>query len=86
MLIVTRRVGETLMIGDTVLCVVAGKGNSVQIGIAAHKDVKIVREELLQENELIARYNKVGYMDVGATKSHPSRRDKSLYYENNHKN
>jgi carbon storage regulator len=47
MLILTRRVGETLMIGDSVDVTVLGiRGNQVRIGINAPKDVSIHREEI----------------------------------------
>jgi len=47
MLILTRRVGETLIIGDDVVITVLGvKGNQVRIGINAPKDVSIHREEI----------------------------------------
>ena len=47
MLILTRRVGETLMIGDDVkVTVLASKGNQVRIGIDAPRDVDVHREEI----------------------------------------
>lgn len=47
MLILTRRVGETLMIGDEVTVTVLGvKGNQVRIGVNAPRDVTVHREEI----------------------------------------
>ena len=49
MLILTRRVGETLMIGEDVSVTVLGiKGNQVRIGVNAPKDVSVHREEIYQ--------------------------------------
>ena len=47
MLILTRRVGETLMVGDEVTVTVLGvKGNQVRIGVNAPKEVAVHREEI----------------------------------------
>jgi carbon storage regulator len=49
MLILTRRVGETLRIGDDVSVTVLGvKGNQVRLGVDAPKDVAVHREEIYQ--------------------------------------
>ncbi|MDE1062941.1 MAG: carbon storage regulator CsrA [Oceanospirillaceae bacterium] len=49
MLILTRRVGETLMVGDQVTVTVLGvKGNQVRIGVNAPRDVAVHREEIYQ--------------------------------------
>lgn len=47
MLILTRRVGETLMVGDDITVTVLGvKGNQVRLGVNAPKDVAVHREEI----------------------------------------
>ncbi|MGB5438921.1 MAG: carbon storage regulator CsrA [Gammaproteobacteria bacterium] len=49
MLILTRRVGETLMVGDEVTVTVLGvKGNQVRIGVNAPRDVAVHREEIYE--------------------------------------
>lgn len=61
MLILTRRVGETLMVGDDVVITVLGvKGNQVRIGINAPKEISIHREEV---------YNRINQSQDAAQKS-----------------
>jgi len=49
MLILTRRIGETLMVGDDVAITVLGvKGNQIRLGVDAPKNVSVHREEIYQ--------------------------------------
>lgn len=53
MLILTRRIGEKIMIGDEVEAVILGvKGNQVRLGIVAPKDIPVHREEIYQRIQL----------------------------------
>ena len=71
MLILTRRVGETLMIGDDVTVTVLGvKGNQVRIGINAPKDLAVHREEIYQR----IRREQEGQKDVSGTSDDPLRK------------
>jgi carbon storage regulator len=59
MLILTRRIGETVMIGGNVTVTVLGvKGSQVRMGVNAPKDVAVHREEIyerLRQNEALER-------------------------------
>ena len=59
MLILTRRVGEVLKVGDDVTVTVLGvKGNQVRIGVKAPKDVQVHREEIwlrIQEEKRVEK-------------------------------
>ena len=64
MLILTRRVGESLMIGEEVTVTVLGvKGNQVRIGVAAPREVAVHREEIF---ERIRRGESAGDPATGA--------------------
>ena len=53
MLILTRRVGETLVIGDDIVVTVLSiKGNQVRVGVKAPKEISVHREEVLERINL----------------------------------
>jgi carbon storage regulator len=64
MLILTRRVGETVMIGNEVTVTVLGvKGNQVRIGVNAPKNVSVHREEI---------YERIKREEDGDSRTHDS--------------
>ena len=66
MLILTRRVGETVMIGDEVaVTVLRVKGNQVRLGVNAPKSISVQREEIFQR---IKREGGQGLESVDAKK------------------
>jgi carbon storage regulator len=71
MLILTRRVGETLMIGDSVTVTILGvKGNQVRVGITAPKDVAVHREEIFQRiGKEAAHAGEAGAEDAGSERN-----------------
>ena len=49
MLILTRRIGEKLVIGENVTVAVVGvKGNQIRVGIDAPRDIQVHRDEIYQ--------------------------------------
>ncbi len=67
MLILTRRVGESLIVGDDVTLTVLGiKGNQVRIGVNAPKEVSVHREEIYQR----IQREKNGDLDAAANEGH----------------
>lgn len=65
MLILTRRVGETLMIGDQVTVTVLGvKGNQVRLGVNAPKEVSVHREEIYRRIQTEKSGDGGGYDDA----------------------
>lgn len=79
MLVLTRKLGEVIRVGETVTVrVLEVKGNQVRLGVDAPADVRIYREEIYRavrkENEEAAVVDKGG-LD-GATKAWQSQREK----------
>ncbi len=69
MLILTRKIGESILIGDNITIKVVETGkNSVRIGIDAPKDITVLRQEVFdtiqQENILSAKGNNVDITEV----------------------
>ena len=61
MLILTRRIGETLVVGDEVTVTVLGvKGNQVRLGVNAPKNVAVHREEIYERIQKEKQQDKTG--------------------------
>ena len=67
MLVLTRRVGETLMVGEEVTVTILGvKGNQVRIGVSAPKEVAVHREEIyerIKAEEQTMRNRRIRFAD-----------------------
>lgn len=58
MLILTRRTGETVMVGDDITVTVLGvKGSQVRVGIKAPRDIPVHREEIYERIKQETRSN-----------------------------
>ena len=61
MLILTRRIGETIMIGDDIKMIILGiKGNQIRMGFDAKKDVTIHRSEIYEKIQKEKEQNQWG--------------------------
>ena len=67
MLILTRRVGETVVIGDDVTVTVLGvKGNQVRLGVNAPKEIAVHREEIFERIQKEQEADRAHVKAVGA--------------------
>ena len=67
MLILTRRMGETLTIGDEITVTVLGvKGNQVRVGVSAPRELPVHREEVYERIREEERANGNGTRDEGS--------------------
>ncbi len=67
MLILTRRIGETIIINDSITVTVLGvKGNQVRLGINAPKDVSVDRQEIHDKKQLHASNGNSPAVDIAA--------------------
>lgn len=70
MLILTRRIGESIIIGDDITITVLGvKGNQVRLGVNAPKDVSVHREEIYRriQQEQNGNSSEPLVIDTGST-------------------
>tara|TARA_R110002073_G_scaffold10854_4_gene50876 strand:+ start:213 stop:464 length:252 start_codon:yes stop_codon:yes gene_type:complete len=68
MLILTRRIGETVVIGDNINITVLGvKGNQVRLGVNAPKEVSVHREEIYQRIQFEKEAGDAGDVDEAET-------------------
>ena len=71
MLMLTRRVGESVMIGDEVVVTVLGvKGNQVRVGINAPKSIAVHREEIYERIKREQQGSSTGKVDSFGPSTH----------------
>jgi carbon storage regulator len=84
MLVLTRRPGESITIGDDiVVTVVAARGGQVRLGITAPRTVQVLREEIYkamqEENRAAARgLRRAGQLEGALTRLRPGRRQEDV--------